>query len=109
VKPGEKAALEGVLNAEGVELKTNPTASLIIQLEHGEEGFLGHFHVADLAHTFLSFFLFFEEFPLPCDVAAVTFGGDVFPDGLNGFAGDDLGANGRLYGDIELLARNQFF
>jgi len=56
-------------NAEGVEYEH---AVLIIQLQHGEEGFLGHFHVADLAHAFLSFFLLFEEFPLTCDVATVT-------------------------------------
>ncbi len=41
------------------------------------------------------------------DVAAVALGRHVLAHGLDRFAGDDLGADGGLYGDVELLARDQ--
>ena len=47
--------------------------------------------------------LFFQEFAFPRDVAAVALGGDVFPKGADGGAGDDLAAHGPLDGDLELL------
>jgi hypothetical protein len=37
-------------------------------------------------------------------VAAVALGEDVFAEGLDGFAGDDLAADGGLDGDFELVA-----
>ena len=42
------------------------------------------------------------------DVAAVAFGDDVFAHRFDGFAGDDLVADGGLDGDFEHLARDQF-
>ena len=36
------------------------TKTCLIQFEDGEEGFLGHFDVADLFHTFLTAFLLLE-------------------------------------------------
>jgi len=52
--------------------------------------------------------LFFEEFAFAGDVAAVTFGDDVLAHGVDGFAGDDFGADGGLDGDLEHLAGNEF-
>jgi hypothetical protein len=58
--------------------------------EDGHEGFLGDVDRADALHALFAFLLFFEEFALAGDVAAVALGGAVFADGLVGSAGDDL-------------------
>ena len=42
------------------------------------------------------------------DVAAVALGDDVLAHGVDGLAGDDLGADRGLDGDFEHLAGNQF-
>ena len=42
---------------------------------------------ADFFHTLLAFFLFFPEFALAGDVAAVPLGSDVFGNGSDSFAG----------------------
>ena len=63
---------------------------------------------ADALHAFFAFLLAFEELALARDVAAVAFGENVFAQGANGFARDDVAADGGLNGDFELLARNQF-
>ena len=44
---------------------------------------MGDFYVAYLFHAFFAFFLLLKELPLPGDVAAVAFGGDVFAVGGN--------------------------
>lgn len=56
---------------------------------------------------FLPFFLFLQQLALSGDVAAVAFGRHVLAHGLDRFAGNDLGADGCLDGDVELLARDQ--
>jgi hypothetical protein len=53
-------------------------AKRLIEFEYGEESFLGYFHVTDLLHAFLSFFLFFEQLALTRDIATITLGGNVF-------------------------------
>ena len=65
-----------------------------------------HLYASNHLHAFLSLFLLFEQFALPGDVAAVAFGGDVFPHGGDGFAGDDLAADGSLDGDDEKVGRD---
>ena len=54
-------------------------------------------------HALFALFLLFEEFALAGDVAAVAFGGDVLSEGADGRSRDDLGADGGLDGDGELL------
>ena len=69
--------------------------------------FAPYLHVAYLTHAFLAFLLFFEQLALARYVAAVAFGRHVLAHGLHCFAGYDLGADRGLYGDVELLARDQ--
>ena len=80
---------------------------LAVQLEDGHEGALGDLDGADLAHAFLAFLLLFEELALAGNVAAVALGGNVLADLLDRLAGDDLGSDGGLDGDVELLARDE--
>lgn len=50
-----------------------------IEFQYGVESTLGYFHRTDLAHTFFTGFLLFEEFPFPADIPSITFGGYIFP------------------------------
>ena len=59
-------------------------------------------------HPLLAFLLLLKKLAFTADVAAVTFGDDVFADGGYGFACDDFAADGRLNGDLEHLTWNQF-
>ena len=77
--------------------------------EDFHEGALGDVHFADFFHSLFPLFLLFPELALAGDVAAVTFCGDVLGDGADGFAGDDLAANGCLDRDFKELLRNHFF
>lgn len=78
--------------------------TLFIEFQYGEEGFLGYFHIPDLAHTLLTFFLLFQQLPLTADITAITFGRNVFPEGADRFTRYDLRPDSRLDGDLELLA-----
>ena len=80
-----------------------------IHFEDGEECRLRYLHVSYLAHALLAFLLFLQQFALAGDVAAVTFGGHVLADCLDGLAGDDFRSDGRLHCDVELLARDELF
>ena len=55
--------------------------SLIIKLQHSKKCFLRHFHISDLAHSFLTFFLFFQQFTFTADITTITFGGNIFTHG----------------------------
>ena len=70
---------------------------------------MGYLHVADLAHAFLTFLLFFEQLALARDVAAVAFGSHVFTNGFYCLSRNDFGSDGCLDGDVELLPRYQLF
>ena len=76
----------------------------VIQFQHGQKCFLRNFYVADLAHSFLPFLLFFQEFPFSGNIAAIAFGGYILAHGTDVFAGDNFGADCGLNGDLELLA-----
>ena len=78
-----------------------------VHLQHGEECRLRHLYLPHLTHTFLTGLLFFEQFALTRYVAAVALRRHILTHGLHRLAGDDLGADGGLYGYVELLARNQ--
>src|SRR3712207_4102164 len=49
---------------------------LLVDLQDGEEGFLGDLDFADALHALLALFLLFEELALAGDVAAVALGED---------------------------------
>jgi hypothetical protein len=49
-----------------------------LRFQDFDEGFLRNVDPPDALHPLFSFFLFLEQFPLPCDIAAIAFGGDVF-------------------------------
>ena len=53
-------------------------------------------------------FCFSRSFFLTRNIAAVTFRQNVFTQGFDVFAGDNLAADGGLDGDVEHLAWNQF-
>lgn len=78
--------------------------SVVRETEHGHESRLGDFDPADLPHALFALFLFFEQLAFAGDVASVALGGNVLADSLDRFAGDDLGADGRLERNVELLA-----
>src|SRR4030088_722335 len=83
--------------------------SSIIQFQHCQERFLRHFHITNLAHAFLAFFLFLQQFSFTADITTVTFGGNIFAHGADGFPGYYFCANTCLYSNLELLAWYQFF
>ena len=44
----------------------------LIQLQNGQERLLRYFHITDLFHSFLTSFLFFQQFTLTAHVTAIT-------------------------------------
>src|SRR5262245_14752323 len=87
-------------------LPTRPTCSKSVHLEDGEKRFLQDLDAAYLLHALFALFLFFEKLALAADVAAVALGRDVFAHRAHRFARDDARAEGRLDGDLVLLARD---
>src|SRR5690606_3725418 len=79
------------------------TKLLIIQFKNRHKRFLRNFYISYLAHAFLSFFLFFQQFSLPRNITPVTFCRNIFSKGFNGFARDYFCADGRLDWNIKLL------
>src|SRR5262245_8437726 len=77
--------------------------SSVIYLEHSQESFLWNFDLADALHSLLALFLLFEQLALARDVAAVTFGQDVFAHRLDRLAGDDALTDGGLDRHLEQL------
>src|SRR5271170_6522250 len=84
------------------------TIALLPDLEQGEESLLRNLDAPDLFHPLLAFLLLLEQLAFSRDVAAVTLGGDVLAQRLDGFARDNLGADRGLDRDFEHLARYQF-
>src|SRR5581483_3246912 len=81
---------------------------LALDAEHGEEGFLRDLHRADLLHALLAFLLLLQQLALARDVAAIAFGQHILAQRFHRGAGDDLGADGRLDGDVEHLPVDHF-
>src|SRR5215211_2419878 len=78
----------------------------LIQLEHRQEGLLGHLHASDLLHALLPLLLLLEELALAADVAAVALRDHVLAHRLHRLARDDLRADRCLDRHLELLARD---
>jgi len=85
---------------------TSSMALLIIELEDREEGLLRHLDRTDGLHALLALLLLLEELALARDVTAVAFCEHILAVRLHGRATDDLVADGSLYGNLELLARD---
>jgi hypothetical protein len=77
-------------------------------LQDRHERFLRDVDAADALHALLALFLLLQQLALARDVAAVAFGGDVFADGLDRLAGDDLAADRGLQRDLEEVAVDFF-
>src|SRR4051812_24586999 len=78
----------------------------LADLEHREEGVLGHLDAPDLLHALLALLLALEQLALAADVAAVALGGHVLAVGLDRLARDDVRADGGLDRHVVLLARD---
>src|SRR5437660_3871657 len=88
-------------------LVSPPGSSPLADLQHRQKGFLRDVDAADALHALFAFFLFFEELALSRDVAAVAFCQHVLANSMDGFAGDNFCADGRLNGDLEHLPWNK--
>src|SRR5690606_39747590 len=76
-------------------------------LQRLDEGGLGDFHLAELAHALLAFLLLLEQLALARDVAAVALGGDVLPERRDRLAGNDAAADRGLDRDLEHVLRDE--
>lgn len=63
---------------------------IFIQLQYAHKRFLRNLYVSDLAHSLLSFFLFFQQLFLTGNITAVALGKHVFSHCSDGFSCDDL-------------------
>src|SRR5690606_28968782 len=81
---------------------------LVAHFQGGDESLLGDVDIAELAHAGFALLLLFEQLALARGVAAIAFGGHVLAHGADGFAGDDLAADGGLDRDDEEVRRDQF-
>src|SRR5690625_4931366 len=87
--------------------KPLPSPSIVVHPQGGEEGGLGDFDVAELAHALLALLLPVQQLALAADVAAVALGGHVLAQRRDGLARHHLAADRRLDGDPAELARDQ--
>ena len=73
-----------------------------LPLQHAQKRLLRERHFSHLLHPFLPLLLLLEEFLLAGDVSSVEVAGDVFVEGTQRLARDDLRSDGCLNGDLEL-------
>src|SRR5438105_1446884 len=78
-------------------------------LQYLNKSFLRDIDTANALHPLLPLLLFFKEFALSCNIAAVTFCRHVFAQCRNAFARDDFATDRRLDCNLVKLARNYFF
>src|SRR5262249_37112973 len=64
---------------------------LLPKPQQGEERFLRDFHPSNLLHSFLAFFLLFEQLAFARDVSAVALGGDILAQRLDALPCDNPG------------------
>ena len=75
---------------------------ILVQLQNGHKGIGGNGDGTEGTHPLLAFLLLFQQLLFPGDIAAVALGQHVLAQGLDGFPGDDLAADGRLNRNFEL-------
>src|ERR1700692_4497555 len=83
------------------------SARLLADLQNGQKRLLRDFNLSDLFHAFLAGFLLLEQLAFARDVAAVALGEHVLAHRLDAGARNDVGADRRLYGDVEHLPRDE--
>ena len=66
---------------------------IFIQLQYAHKRFLRNLYVSDLAHSLLSFFLFFQQLFLTGNITAVALGKHVFSHCSDGLSCDDLASH----------------
>ena len=76
---------------------------LFIKLEDCKECLGRYLNGSELAHFLFAFLLLFKQLFLSCDISAVALCKDILAHGLDGFARDDLAADGSLNGNLEKL------
>jgi hypothetical protein len=81
--------------------------AVLSNLQNRKKCLLRDIDPPDPLHPALAFLLLFKQLTFAGDVASVALGQDIFPDGRNGFAGNNLCSNGRLNGHLKHLAGNQ--
>src|SRR5260221_7797529 len=81
--------------------------AFVAHAEGGDERLLRDRHAAVFAHALLALLLLLEQLALARRVAAVAFGGDVLPEGGDGFPRDDLAADRGLDRDLEQMAGDE--
>ena len=79
-----------------------------VQFQYSEKSLLRYFDITDLSHAFFPSLLFFEQFTLSCDIAAITFCSQIFSERFDRLSGDDFRTDGSLDGDFKLLSGNEF-
>src|SRR5579872_4817920 len=80
---------------------------LSTDLQHRKKRLLRYFHVSELLHALLAFFLFLEEFAFAADIPAVALCQHVLAQRLDRGARNDGPADRRLDRDFEHLSRDQ--
>src|SRR5467141_1999740 len=93
--------------ASGARTGTWVSSLLVLDPQHGEEGFLWDLDRPHHLHALLAFLLFLEELLLTRDVAAVALGEHVLALRLHGLARDDLAPDRGLDADVEHLLRDE--
>src|SRR4030067_2565292 len=83
--------------------------SVLVQARDSQNSLLRNFYITHHFHSLLAAFLFFQQFFLASDIAAVTFSKYVFAQGLDVGARDHAPAGVRLDGDIEGMAWDDVF
>src|SRR6185369_9787570 len=81
-------------------------ASLFIDFQNGEEGFLRDLDAANFLHPLLAFFLLLEQLAFARDVAAVTLRNHVLAERLHRLTRDHFVPYRGLNRHLERLSRN---
>ena len=85
-----------------------PSLSLfVVGFQNLDKCLLRDIDASDLLHALLALFLFFEEFALARDIAAVAFRKNILPQRPDRFTGDDFAADRRLHRHLELMLRDE--
>src|ERR1035441_7743405 len=88
--------------------KTCFSIATLANLQKSQKRLLRNVDAANAFHALLAFFLLLQLLALARNIAAITFRNNVLANGVHGFTGDDLGADGGLDRHLEHLAGNEF-
>ena len=80
---------------------------LISHFKYSQKSLLRYLHVTNTLHTTFTFILLFELFPLPTNVAAITYRKHVLSKRFHALTGDNPRSNGSLNSHLKHLSRDQ--